>query len=115
MTAVAIRVALVTVGGLGALAGSIASDQAPGGFRAAAELILVDAQVVDRKGEPVGDLTSRNFRVQIDGQSRPVVSVQFITSHDRAVEAPPQPVFPSTIRSSSSRRTTTASCATWTG
>ncbi len=47
-------------------------------FRAATELIAIDATVVDSRGEPISDLTPEDFTLTIDGTPRRVVSAQFI-------------------------------------
>jgi VWFA-related protein len=47
-------------------------------FRAATDLIAIDATVVDERGQPVADLTPDDFTLSIDGQPRRVVSAQFI-------------------------------------
>lgn len=47
-------------------------------FRAATELIAIDATVVDERGQPVGDLLPDDFALTIDGRPRRVVSAQFI-------------------------------------
>ena len=47
---------------------------------ARADLVLVDATVVDGRGRPVTDLRSEEFVVQVDGQTRPLKSVQFLSA-----------------------------------
>jgi len=47
-------------------------------FRAASELILVDVHVVDRTGTPIPDLGPDDFEVQIDRQTRKVVSAELV-------------------------------------
>lgn len=47
-------------------------------FRAATELIAIDATVVDERGQPVADLMPDDFTLSIDGKPRRVVSAQFI-------------------------------------
>jgi VWFA-related protein len=47
-------------------------------FRAATELIAIDATVVTDRGEPIADLTPDDFVLTIDGSPRRVVSAQFI-------------------------------------
>jgi VWFA-related protein len=42
------------------------------------ERVIVDARVTDYKGEPVTDLTIKNFRVRIDGKPVKVESVEWI-------------------------------------
>lgn len=47
-------------------------------FTSGVELVMVDTQVVDRKGVPIAGLTSQQFQVTIDGKRRNVVSAEFI-------------------------------------
>ena len=62
-------------------------------FTSGVELVMVDAQVVDRKGEPIAGLTARQFQVTIDGKRRNVVSSEFIESATGQPkgETPPPP------------------------
>ena len=63
----------------GAVTISGAVQQAPPPtFRALADLISVDAQVVDADGRPVEGLGRDEFEVTVDGRRRRVVSVEFI-------------------------------------
>ena len=63
----------------GAVTISGAVQQAPPPtFRALADLISVDAQVVDADGRPVEGLGRDEFEVNVDGRRRRVVSVEFI-------------------------------------
>jgi VWFA-related protein len=45
------------------------------------ELVLVDVQVVDRKGQPIAGLGPANFQVTLDGKRRTVVSAQLLDSN----------------------------------
>lgn len=56
----------------------LAQEQQPPVFKSGVELVLVDAQVVDRKGNPVAGLKTPQFQVSIDGKRRNVVSAEFI-------------------------------------
>ncbi len=47
-------------------------------FRAAVELIAVEAQVLDNEGNPVGAIGPELFNVSLNGKRRKVVSAQFI-------------------------------------
>ncbi len=47
-------------------------------FRSSVELLEVDVNVVDGSGKPIADLRAPDFNVSVDGQSRTVVSSQFI-------------------------------------
>jgi VWFA-related protein len=49
-------------------------------FDAKAELVLVDVTVADRTGTPVPDLTAADFELQVNGQPRPIQSLQFIST-----------------------------------
>jgi VWFA-related protein len=55
--------------------------QDPPVFKSGVELVMVDAQVVDRKGAPVPGLTPRQFQVTIDGKRRTVVSAELIDAN----------------------------------
>jgi VWFA-related protein len=62
---------------VGIAAASLVAQQPPV-FRGGADVVLVDAQVVDRDGVPVKGLTERDFSVRLGGQRRTVLSVEFI-------------------------------------
>ncbi len=47
-------------------------------FKSGVELVMVDAQVVDKKGNPIPGLAAPAFQVTIDGKKRQVVSAEFI-------------------------------------
>jgi len=47
-------------------------------FRASVDLVAVDTMVIDRDGQPIGNLTVDNFEVWINGQARKVVSADLI-------------------------------------
>ncbi|MGH9347346.1 MAG: VWA domain-containing protein [Vicinamibacterales bacterium] len=53
-------------------------------FETRADLILIDASVVDNEGVPIGNLTRDDFVVTVDGRPRPIASVQFVRSEARA-------------------------------
>jgi VWFA-related protein len=61
-------------------------------FKSGVELVIVDAQVVDKKkGDPIPGLKAEQFQVTIDGKKRKVASAQFIdsaTGQARTAEAP---------------------------
>ena len=68
--------ALVLALGLG---GAAAQDpQQP--LKSGVELVMVDAQVVDRKGGPIAGLTPQQFQVTIGGKRRNVVSAELLDS-----------------------------------
>lgn len=50
-------------------------------FKTAVELITVDAQVVDKSGNPIPALTAQQFQVTIDGRKRNVVSAELIDAN----------------------------------
>ena len=50
-------------------------------LKSGVELVTVDAQVVDRKGDPIAGLTAQNFQVNIDGKRRTVVSAEFLDAN----------------------------------
>ena len=47
-------------------------------FRSGVELVTVDAAVLDGDGRPVPGLVADDFRLEVDGRSRRVVSAQFV-------------------------------------
>ena len=49
-------------------------------FETKAEIVLVDVNVVDRDAKPVPTLTAADFELQVNGQPRPLQSVQFIST-----------------------------------
>jgi VWFA-related protein len=60
-----------------AVAGLSSAQERPV-FRSAADVILVDVQVVDRRGEPVPLAQPSHFQVLIDGKPRKVASAELI-------------------------------------
>jgi VWFA-related protein len=65
-----------------------AQGQKPPTFRSAVELIAVDANVVDRNGQPVAGLAAEQFDVSVDGKPRRVASATFL---DYAAAQPDRP------------------------
>ncbi len=57
-------------------------------FRAGVDLLTVDATVVDREGRQVIDLKPSEFQVEVDGDTRPVVTAEYI----KLVDDTPRPV-----------------------
>src|SRR5688572_29414643 len=47
-------------------------------FRSGVDLVTVDAAVLDGNGAPFPDLLAADFRIEVDGRSRRVVSAQFV-------------------------------------
>jgi VWFA-related protein len=76
------------------LAALAAQDQKPV-FKSGVDLILVDAHVVDKNGEPILDLTPEDFEVQISGRARRVVSAEVLSYTAAPPAAPPVPGVPS--------------------
>ena len=69
------------VAALAVLPGRAAQDPQKPTFKSGIELVVVDAQVVDKKkGDPIPGLKAEQFEVSIDGKKRKVVSAQFIDS-----------------------------------
>ena len=64
-------------------------------FETKTELVLVDVNVVDRDAKPVPTLTAGDFSLEVNGQPRPIASIQFISTT-------PTNVTPSTPRESAS-------------
>ena len=48
-------------------------------FRSRVDLVTVDATVLDRAGRPLQGLAPDDFALEVDGQSRRIVSVQYVT------------------------------------
>jgi VWFA-related protein len=49
-------------------------------FETSAEIVLVDVNVVDRDARPVPTLTAADFELEVNGQPRPIQTVQFIAT-----------------------------------
>jgi VWFA-related protein len=77
-----------------AVAQQPAQPQRPA-FETRAELVLVDVNVVDRESKPVPSLTASDFSLEVNGQPRPITSLQFISTT-------PTNATPSTPRETSS-------------
>lgn len=72
--------------GLIALTLAAASAHAqPPIFRAGVDLVTVDAAVHDTDGRPITSLTADDFRLEVDGRTRPIASAQFVS------QGPPAP------------------------
>ena len=56
-------------------------------FAPGVELLEVDVSVVDDDGEPITDLTGSEFTVSVDGESRRIVSAQFVDLRAAATAA----------------------------
>ena len=66
-------------------------------FRSGVDLVTVDAAVHDDDGRPVASLGPEDFRLEVDGQVRPIASAQFIA---QAVDRSALPAAPVTHFSS---------------
>jgi VWFA-related protein len=67
------------------------SPQEPPRFRSSVEVTSLDATVVDDRGRPITDLAPQDFRVQIDGKARTVVSAEWVPLVSRDAPPPPPP------------------------
>src|SRR5687768_13944000 len=81
------RLKLVTLVVLSTAFTSLAAQQttpppqpAPQKLEARADLVLVDVTVVDGNGKPIPDLTAKDFDLKVNGQTRPIHTVQFIST-----------------------------------
>jgi VWFA-related protein len=83
--AVLALVALLAAG-LGAQQPKRSPDQPA--FRAAADLVIVDAVVVDRDGNPVGNLTAADFEVRDEGRPQQVSLFQTVSTAAIASQPP---------------------------
>jgi VWFA-related protein len=80
-----VLVVLLAVALMGPL-GLVGGAQQPV-FRSTVELMAVDVQVVDQKGQPIGQLGPDAFEVSINGKKRRVVSAQFVQHRARSAVA----------------------------
>jgi VWFA-related protein len=62
-----------------------ATAQAPPVFGVGVDVVAVDASVVDRDGRPITGLSPDDFRVEVDGKPRRLVSVEYV---GRELETP---------------------------
>jgi len=51
-------------------------------FKSSAELVSIDVLATDAQGQPVGDLTVKDFTLKVDGKVRPLQSVQLVRLAD---------------------------------
>jgi VWFA-related protein len=63
--------------------GTLAQQQPT--FQTRTDVIAVDVSVLDERGQPLSDLTAADFTVRIDGQTRRVVTAEWISLANRAV------------------------------
>jgi VWFA-related protein len=66
-------------------------DDAPPKFEGGIEIVAVDANVVDGKGQPVRDVAPEEFVVKVDGRARRVLSAEFIELRMRTSPGPASP------------------------
>ena len=75
--------------------GPVPAQEPPGAappvFGVGVDVVAVDASVVDPDGRPVLGLSPADFRVEVDGKPRRVVSVEYV---GRELEAPAPPAAP---------------------
>ena len=57
-------------------------------FRSGVDLVTVDATVLDRDGRPLDALGPADFRLEVDGRSRRVISAQFVSQASRGARPP---------------------------
>ena len=75
---VAVGLGLTVVAAVLAQSPARTQQQQPPAFRSGVELVSVDVQVVDKRGQPITGLKAEQFEVTIDGRRRQVVSAQLI-------------------------------------
>jgi len=56
------------------------STQSRAQFEARAELVLVDVAVTDSDSRPVTDLSPSDFDLEVNGQTRPITNVQYVST-----------------------------------
>ncbi|MEZ5285617.1 MAG: VWA domain-containing protein [Vicinamibacterales bacterium] len=97
--------AIRAICGLGAICGllaiggpvtALAQADAQLRFNARTELVLVDVSVTDGQSNPVTDLTVADFDLEVNGQTRPIASAQFVSTVTDAPAAPAAADQPST-------------------
>lgn len=75
-------------------------------FRAGVELVTIDVTAIDGNGRQVTDLAAADFRVEIDGDTRQVSSVEYVRSADplRTIGPPAKIAVPDETFSSSNAK-----------
>jgi len=58
-------------------------------FRSGVDLVTVDAAVLDGDGRPVAGLRAEDFRIEVDGRPRRIVSAQFVDLSESIDASPP--------------------------
>jgi len=66
-------------------------------FRSGVDLVTVDAAVLDGDGQPISTLQTEDFRIEVDGRPRRIVSAQFVdqSRSNDALSPPSGPHFSS--------------------
>jgi VWFA-related protein len=72
------------LGVIAATAGAVARQPT---FRSGVDLVTVDAAVLDGDGQPVPSLGAGDFRIEVDGRPRRIVSAQFVDQRE-SIDAP---------------------------
>ena len=57
-------------------------------FRSGVDLVTVDATVLGREGVPIADLGPDDFRLEVDGRARRVISAQYVSQAARKSRPP---------------------------
>ena len=78
--------------------------QEPPTFRTSANVVRVDATVVDRNGEPVSSLTADDFEIREDGILQTISSFKFVTADGRATDDRSLPIRNQTHAASEAER-----------
>jgi VWFA-related protein len=50
----------------------------PAKFKSSLDLVRVDVNVIDDRGQPIRDLTAQDFDLRVDGRRRQIVTAQFV-------------------------------------
>jgi VWFA-related protein len=66
----------------------------PPTFPTETALVMVDVSVVDARGRPVRDLTPEDFRLEVDGRPRRILSAAFVPFGDEGIAAPAEGAAP---------------------
>ncbi len=103
-------VGVAALGSFGLLAGAAAQE--PPRFPAAAEIVRIDAVVVDESGRPVTGLTAADFVVEENGKPREVASFEPIVVQSVVAPATAPRPRPRARHARSSRRRAAPSSST---
>lgn len=83
--------ALVPLAVITSLLGSAAAEDPIRSFASGVELVALDVAVVDTNGRPVRDLEPAEFRLEVGGRSRRVVTAEFLRTAREEGTAEPEP------------------------